>query len=473
MNEYVIPQLNDDALEQYVLGIVLTYNEYYHQYSNILCQELFYNAKNERIFNIIKDIIDSGGAADIYTVSVWVMKHPGPDNPDAAYLMGCTDKATIASTFGQIVEALAEMRVRRDLRALGLNIVQASTDMSVSISELQETASKIQEQGKPQKLKDKSLQQANDDLRDMIVKARSGERPADIFMTGFKQIDETFAFSATELEIIAAETAMGKSILCSNIAVNMARNGTPCYYISLEMRSTHMAARINAPIADVSASKMIKHPESLTSEELREIEEAQKSTSQLPILFDEDVALSPESVVRAIRDKAKRNYKVFFIDYVQQLVQNVDDNSTEKLLGGFIRKLKNLAMELNICIFAVSQLSRDKINPRPQINRLRGSGQLEETANNILFIWRPTARGLSFSGVSFINPDERAEFIVGKARDASVSSFYMGFDGRLTTFYDLEKQPGNSSSNEKEKSKTRDYETKQIQTGIEDPNLPF
>lgn len=474
MNEYVTPQLSDDGMEQYVLGVILSYNEFYHQYADILCPELFVGAKNWRLFNIIKEIVDGGGVADIYSVTVWTMKHPDCNNPDAAYLMGCTERATVTSAFGQNVDSLAEMRTRRDLQALGMRIVQASTDMSIPLSELQNKAAEIQERGKPKKLKDKSLQQANQDLRDMIVKARSGESPANVFKSGFKLLDEIFAFSTTELEIIAAETSMGKSVLCANIAVNMAKNGTPCYYISLEMRSTHLAARINAPLAKVSASKMMKHPESLTSEDLRELEEAQKETSQLPILFDEDVSLSPESVVRAIRDKAKRNYKVFFVDYVQQLVQNVDESNSERILGAFIRKLKNLAMELDICIFAVSQLNRDKLNPRPQRSRLRGSGQLEETANNILLIWRPTAIGMTFQGNPFLNPEERAEFIVGKARDASTGSFYMGFDGRLTTFYDLERQPDiNKTEKPQDNKKTRNYETKQQQSDISDPNLPF
>lgn len=479
MNEQTcaIPQLANDEVERYVLGVMITYNEFYHQYAALLSPDLFYSAKNARLFTAVRSLLDGGGAADMSVVAVWFMQHPDPQNPDVVYIMDCTNSVYQTATFGQSVDILTDLRMRRELRTLALKMMQASCDMSIPVASLQQKVSKIQELDKPKKLKDKSLEQANRELTEMINKARSGERPQNIYTTGFSHIDEIFAFSATELEIIAAETAMGKSVLCSNVAVNMARQGTPCYYISLEMRSVHMAARINAPLAKVSASKMMKHPESLTPEELHGLEDAQKITSQLPVLFDEDVALTPESVIRSIRDKAKRGYKVFFVDYVQQLVQNVEEGSAEQLLGAFIRKLKNLAMELDVCIVAVSQLNRDKLNPRPTLSRLRGSGQLEETANNILFIWRPTARGLHFSP-AIQDEENRAEFIVGKARDASSTSFYMGFDGRLTTFYDLDKQPyfnkPNKSNNINTDYTTRNYGTSQQSGGASEDNaLPF
>lgn len=471
MNEYSIPQLNDDSIEGYVLGVMLTYNEFYHQYSSLLHGGLFYNAKHGRLFTAIKTVIEQDGAVDMNTVTVWLMRHPDPCNLQVGEILAIADMAVSTVTFGQSVDILTDMEIRRGMRNLGAKVLQASADMSISIASIQKDIDGINELGRPKKLKDKSLAQANDELRDLINKARRGERPQNIFLTGFTHIDEIFSFSATELEIIAAETAMGKSVLCSNIAVNMARQGIPCYYISLEMRSTHMAARINAPLSKVSASKMMKHPEDLSAGELRDIEEAQKITSALPILFDEDVSLSPESVVRSIRDKARRGYKVFFVDYVQQLVQNTDEGKAEQMLGAFIRKLKNLAMELGVCVIAVSQLNRDKLNPRPMLSRLRGSGQLEETANNILFIWRPAARGLHFSP-AISDEENRAEFIVGKARDAAATSFYMGFDGRLTMFYDLDAQPYFNKPEKTGTTTARNYGTDRRNDGGNE-NLPF
>lgn len=477
MNEYATPQLSSDEVEKHVLGVILSFNEFYHQYANILCEELFYIPKHTRIFQAIREQVALNGASDVVTVMTWLMQHPSTLNPDTAYLADVVAYGGITATFAQNVNTLCELRIRRGFRELSLRLQQASVDMSIPIAEIQKQATRLLDMDtKNSKPRDKSLQQANEDLRKMIVQARSGERPANVFPTGFRLIDELFAFATTELEIIAAESGVGKSIMCINMAVNMAKHNIPCYYISLEMRSTHLAARILAPLAGVSASKMTKHATSLSTDELRAMEQAQNETNTLPILFDEDVVSSPLGVIRNIREKAKRGYKVFYIDYIQQLVQGLDESNTEKALGNFARDLKNLAMELDICIIAVSQLNRDRLSPRPNKNRIRGSGQIVEAANSILFIYRPTTNGLHF--VPKIDDEEnRAEIIVGKARDMGETSFYMGFDGRLTRFYDLDAQPNFNKPSSATYSNNptpivRDYGTQQ-QNDAEADDTPF
>lgn len=434
--------LFSNETEKSVLGVLLNVNECYYRYADILREELFHVGMNARIFKAIKEQMETKGASDLSTVLDWMQRHPDQSNPDYMYLSEVFSMFSTSATFGQNVEALDDMRIRRGFRDFSFKLQQASVDMSVTIAEIQRRVSTLLDIGSDKDAaKDKTMEQANEELREMIVQARSGEKPPNIFYTGLTHIDDVFAFSATELEIVAAETGMGKSILCKDMAVGMARRGTWVYYISLEMKSAHMAARVNAPLAKVSASKVMKHPESLTSDELRQYEEAQKETSRLPILFDENVTKTPESVIRSIRDKAKRGYKVFYVDYIQQTLQTSDEDNVERALSSFIRNLKNLAMELDVCVIVVSQLNRDKLNPRPTLARLRGSGQLEETANSILFIWRPTERGLNFIDKDIDGAEGKAEIIVGKARDAGRQSFYMGFCGQYTYFYELDEQP--------------------------------
>lgn len=474
MNEQKV--LYNESIERQVIGVILANNEFYYQHSNVLVPELFYAPQCLRVFEAVESLARDGKTADISSVWYWMQEHASIENPDLPYLAECVSSVATTVTFGQNVDILGDMAVRRKCRDLSVKLMQASSDPSVSVKELHDFAAKVQDMGKDIKAQDKSMAQANDELRDMIVKARTGETPPNVIKTGFRDIDGYFAPALTELLIIAAETGMGKSIMCANMAMAMAANGTPCYYISMEMRSTHLAARINATKAGFSASKMMKHPENITVDELRALETAQRETSKLPLLFDEDLVVSPLAVKRNIREKAKRGYKVFFVDYIQQIVQNTDDGNQERIIGGLVRDFKNLAMELDILIVAVSQLNRDKLNPRPGRDRLRGSGQLGETANSIMFIWRPTASGvpnLHFS-TSVDDEEHKAEIIIGKARDSEPGkSFFMGFDGRLTKFYDLDAQPEqNKMKTEYKKSNDNKYGTQQQQY-TEDHSLPF
>lgn len=483
LNINEIQALNSEEIEKSVLGVMMINNEYYYQYANLLCEELFYTPKHARIFKAIKEQVEHDGSSDSSTLVAWIFRNPSSLNPEVPYIAEVSECGMITSTFAQNIAALREMWTRRCFREFSFKLQQASIDMSVPIPEIQKQVQRLlyfdEEGDKP---KDKTLEQANDTLRQMIVEARSGGKSTNVFSTGFKKIDEVFAYATTELEVVAAESGVGKSILCINMAVNMARAGIPTYYISLEMRSEHLAARITAPMCKISASRVMKHPESLSSGELRALENAQNELKGIPLLFDESVKSSPLGIIRNIREKAKRGYKVFYVDFIQQLVQGMEDSSTEKALGNFARDLKNLAMELNICIIAVSQLNRDKLNPRPNKNRIRGSGQIVEAANSILFIWRPTTLGLSFSPKQD-DEEHKAEIIVGKARDAGDASFFMGFDGQLTTFYDLDEQPlqkavktgfrKNRTENDIDNGTSDNSIYGQESLNANDPSLPF
>jgi replicative DNA helicase len=125
-------------------------------------------------------------------------------------------------------------------------------------------------------------------------------------------------------------------------------------------------------------------------------------------------------------------------------MQDLKGAETEAGVAEIGRKLKNIAKELNICIIALSQLSRDKFNPKPTMSRLRGSGQLGEKADVIMLMWRPNTYGLEIDSVNYNSygdiSGDVAEIIIAKGRNVGTGSFLLDFDKFTTKFSNLTKQ---------------------------------
>lgn len=229
----------------------------------------------------------------------------------------------------------------------------------------------------------------------------------------------------------------------------------------MEMNATQLAARINAPLcqADISSADILYRP--LTLDEIRDFDKAKGNTDTLPVFFDDKSNISFEKIMSSIRRNNKKyGIRAFFIDYLQILNSTQDMSDTERFMGQVARNLKNLAKELDVCIVALSQLSRDKQDPYPRMSRIRASGQIGEAADNVIFIYRPEEYHLTFRHKADLDPDGHAEIIVGKGRNIGTGSFFCSFDKRKTCFMD----GTNNASN---------YTLYSRQDNDDDDNVPF
>lgn len=261
--------------------------------------------------------------------------------------------------------------------------------------------------------------------------------------TGFADLDtKTAGLQPTELIILAARPAMGKTSFALSLAQNAATTGGwPCLVFSLEMSSTQLAERMLCSEARVDSSALRRGQ--LQRQDMTNLTYAAATLSKAPILIDDTPALS----LRELRARARRfrsNKELFagkktgliVVDYLQLMrgSPQAAKASREQEISEISRGLKSLAKELDVPVLALSQLNRSleqRTDKRPQLSDLRESGAIEQDADVIMFIYRDVVYNKEAE-----NPNI-AEVIIGKNRHGATGTIETHFEGRFTRFENL------------------------------------
>ena len=261
--------------------------------------------------------------------------------------------------------------------------------------------------------------------------------------TGFADLDaKTAGLQPTELIILAARPAMGKTSFALSLAQNAATSGGwPCLVFSLEMSSTQLAERMLCSEARVDSSALRRGQ--LQRQDMTNLTYAAATLSKAPILIDDTPALS----LREVRARARRfrqnkelfgdkKFGLILIDYLQLMrgSPQAAKASREQEISEISRGLKSLAKELHCPVLALSQLNRSleqRTDKRPQLSDLRESGAIEQDADVIMFIYRDVVYNKDAE-----NPNV-AEVIIGKNRHGATGTVETHFEGRYTRFENL------------------------------------
>ncbi len=265
--------------------------------------------------------------------------------------------------------------------------------------------------------------------------------------TGFTDLDgKTAGLQPTELIILAARPAMGKTSFALSLAQNAATSGGwPCLVFSLEMSSTQLAERMLCSEARVDSSALRRGM--LQRQDMTNLTYAAATLSKAPILIDDTPALSLREVrARARRwrsdpnmfprDGTAKKCGLILVDYLQLMrgSPQAAKASREQEISEISRGLKSLAKELDCPVLALSQLNRSleqRTDKRPQLSDLRESGAIEQDADVIMFIYRDVVYNKETE-----NP-HIAEIILGKNRHGATGTVETHFEGRYTRFENL------------------------------------
>jgi replicative DNA helicase len=269
--------------------------------------------------------------------------------------------------------------------------------------------------------------------------------------TGFADLDsKTAGLQPTELVVLAARPAMGKTAFALSIAQNAAiAGGWPVLVFSLEMSSTQLAERMLCSEAKVDASALRRGQ--LQRQDMTNLTYAANTLSKAPILIDDTPALSLREVRARSRrfrtDKqlfengpqGKRKFGLIVIDYLQLMrgSPQAAKASREQEISEISRGLKSLAKELECPVLALSQLNRSleqRTDKRPQLSDLRESGAIEQDSDVIFFIYRDVVYNKE------TETPHVAEIIIGKNRHGATGTVETHFEGRFTRFENLSKR---------------------------------
>lgn len=236
-----------------------------------------------------------------------------------------------------------------------------------------------------------------------------------------------------DLIIIGARPGMGKSAMILSLMLNMGLNNDPSILFSLEMAKESLIERLLCQISGVSMHETILKMNMKSNNE--RIEKAIPTLYRLPVYIN-DRASKYNKIEQTIRKSVnKKGIKIAFIDYLQliSVPKDMGENRNQQL--GFItRNLKSLAKELNIPIVLLAQLNRgleQRNNKRPMLSDLRDSGEIEQDADVVMFLYRDEIYNK--------NSDDKgvAEIDVAKARNLSTFFTKLAFISNCMKFADL------------------------------------
>lgn len=249
--------------------------------------------------------------------------------------------------------------------------------------------------------------------------------------TGFSFIDDKLlggGFVASGLYILAARPSMGKTALCLDIAANIAQEGKTVHIVSREMPAESLLDRLHAANAGIARWKL--RPGIYQSDYTKLINTLPQ-VCRLPVILD-NLSLTVPDIRSTFREFERKHQRpdLVIVDYIQLI--DGDGRSRNDEVGSVTRALKGMAMEFQVPILALSQLSRDceKQKREPELSDLRDSGEIEQDADAVFFLFgeRPEESAKIFS----------RWFKCAKQRDGELFRSEMTFNGELVTFRSFE-----------------------------------
>ena len=431
-------------LEEAVLGALMLEKDAYSIVSEILKPECFYEKAHEKIYAAIVDLALSQRPVDMLTVTEQLKKRGELEDVGGPfYISQLTSKVASSAHIEYHARIIAQKYLARELISFTAMIQGKAFDETLDVEDLmQEAEGKLFEISQRNVKKD--VTQINPVIKDameMLQKAALQKEGLSGLRTGFEGLDKmTSGWQNSDLIIIAARPAMGKTAFVLSMAKNIAvdfRN--PVALFSLEMSNVQLVNRLISNVCEIESGK-IKSGQ-LAGHEWQQLDYKLKNLLDAPLYVDDTPSLS----VFELRTKARRlvrehGVKIIIIDYLQLMnASGMAFGSRQEEVSTISRSLKGLAKELNIPIIALSQLnrgveSREGIDgKRPQLSDLRESGAIEQDADMVCFIHRPEYykiyqddRGNDLRGM--------AEIVIAKHRNGAVGEVLLRFKGEFTRF---------------------------------------
>ena len=432
---------HDIEAEQAVLGSMLTDKDAVASSIETLKEDSFYREDNKAIYEAILNLYNRAEPIDIITVkSELETMGKFEQIGGLEYLAELPDKVPTTSNVQKYIKIVEEKATLRTLIKTANEIIESGYDPTEDVEDIMENAEK-----KIFNIMQNKNQKGYTPIKDVLVESFTEleelyNRKQHItgVPTGFTELDyKTAGLHGSDLILIAARPAMGKSAFALNIATNAAiKAKVPTVIFSLEMSKEQMVNRIMCSEAMVDSNKV--RTGKLEEEDWVKLAGTIGTLSEAEIYIDDTPGISVMEIRAKCRKlKLEKNIGLVVIDYLQ-LIQgsNKRNSSREQEISEISRSLKILAKEIGVPVVALSQLSRaveQRPDHRPMLSDLRESGAIEQDADIVMFLYRD----------EYYNQDTDkkgiAEVILAKHRGGSTGTVELLWLGSYTKFVNLGK----------------------------------
>ena len=438
-----VPPQNIDA-EESVLGAMLVSGPAVGKVIDDvkLVAEDFYLDRHRLIFTAIYRLYAKSAPVDELSVGEELTQAGEADEAGGKhYVSELAAKVPAAGNAAHYAQIVQENSLLRRLLGAGQQIQEWVHTREGIPRELSERAEKLlfEVAHKEQAGDFRMLSEILEDEVDRLEKLSAGDTELTGTPSGFRDIDAlTGGFQPGNLIIVAARPAMGKSALVANIAENVAvKRGLPVAFFSMEMSEVELAQRFIACRARLPGDKLRKGQ--VAQKDWPKVIRACQELEKAPLWFDDSSDLG----ILDLRAKARRLHAkeqergglaLIVVDYMQLMRSDDPRANRVEQVGQMSRGLKILARELECPVMAISQLSRapeQRSPPKPQLSDLRESGQIEQDADLVAFLYRE-----DYYRDPEDEPDGLADLIVAKHRNGPIGTRKLVFLDRYPKFSD-------------------------------------
>ena len=439
-------------LEEAVLGALLLERDAFTNVMEVLKAEHFYKESHQIIYQAISNLYFHEQPVDMLTVSHEIRKMEKMEEVGGAfYLTQLTSRVASAAHIEYHARIIWQKFLQREIIQISSNLQTKSYDESIDVDDLLDQAENTFYTLSQGSMKKEAVQ-INPVIFEAIELMKEAAKRTDGLSgvpSGFTGLDRmTSGWQRSDLVIIAARPAMGKTAFVLSMTRNMAINHKqPVALFSLEMANVQLVNRLIVSETEIAADK-IKNG-NLSPQEWEQLENKIKGLIDAPIFIDDTAGLSVfELRAKCRRLKKLHDIKIIIIDYLQLMnASGMSPGNRQEEVSMISRSLKGLAKELGVPIVALSQLNRGVESragaegKRPQLSDLRESGAIEQDADMVLFIHRPEYYRITEDeqGNSLIG---MAELIIAKHRNGATGDVRLRFKAELARFQDPEEDFG-------------------------------
>lgn len=431
-------------LEEAVLGALMIEQDAYPKISEIVSSESFYDHRHQVIYKAVAILSLNQRPIDILTVTEQ-LKSDGTleEAGGPIYVTQLAGKVASSAHIEYHARIIAQKAMARDLISFTGEIQAKAFDETTDVSELlQEAEGKLFQIAHQNVKKDFTvIDPVITEVMERIKKASKRANGMSGLPCGFHKLDEiTSGWQKSDLIILAARPAMGKTAFALSMAKNIAvNNHTAVALFSLEMSNVQLVNRLISSVCEIPGGKL--RDGRLAPYEWKVLDKKINLLQDAPMYLDDTPSLSiNEFRTKAIRLKSEHNIQLIIIDYLQLMnASGIKFGNRQEEISTISRNLKGIAKELDIPIIALSQLNRGVEGrdgyegKRPMLSDLRESGAIEQDADIVCFIHRPEYYKI-YEDNNHNDLHGVAEIIIAKHRNGGVGDVRLAFRSDLALF---------------------------------------
>lgn len=426
--------------EMSILGSCFLSNYALDKVCEEVTSDMFYSEANKIIFEAINELHKNKIPLDSTTLTNEIEKHQNINSIGGIdYLGEVIDSVISAANIDYYIDIVRDKSLRRKLIEVTTNITSTAFDENSETNDIIEDAEKnIFSVTKARKAGEfKTISEVIKTTQQRLDELAKNDKEITGIATGFYDLDKlTSGLHESELIIIAARPAMGKTAFALNLAVNAAMNTNKSVALfNLEMSAEQLAMRMISAAGGIEQNKL--KTGRLEHNDWKKVNEAMSELSDLNMYIED----TPGITASEIRAKCRRlategaGLGLVVIDYLQ-LIEGSSKyaGNRQQEVSDISRSLKTMAMELKVPVVAMAQLSRSvelRENKRPIMSDLRESGSIEQDADIVAFLYRDDYYNKAAQEQTNISV---TELIVGKHRNGNTGTIELLFERSMSNF---------------------------------------